>query len=164
MSACQGKSNARNVDDHEATKSEFWMGARAQLPTDDAWRRRRVNGEFVPLFSLRAASHEFIRAAASYQDAADTYRQVASMIIQVASSERFLNALCKRPTSVDIYRSFLGAYGVQLDDKGSEQRISRMLGKQSIESTAPNKTIIELPLPAMNALVKRAAQMLLCGE
>lgn len=31
------------------------MRARAQLPTDDAWRRTRVNGEFLPLFALGAA-------------------------------------------------------------------------------------------------------------
>jgi len=109
----------------------------------------------------RLASHEFIRAAASYQDAADTYRQVASMIIQVASSERFLNALCKRPTGLDRYRSFLRAYGVKLDDRGIEQLIPRMLGKQDI---VPNETILELPLPVMNVLFKDAADILLCGK
>ena len=48
------KSNARNVDDHEETKSMFWMAARAQRPTDDARRRRCVNGKILPLFALGA--------------------------------------------------------------------------------------------------------------
>jgi len=37
-----------------ANQRRVWMRARAQLPTDDAWRRRRVIAEIPPLFTLGA--------------------------------------------------------------------------------------------------------------
>lgn len=108
------------------------------------------------------ASKGFIRAAASYQRAAETYRQVASLIIMLASSGRFLSALCKRPTSLDEYRSMLRVFDVEIDEQSVEQLIPRILGEPNGELAAPDQTSLELPLPVMDVLVKRAARMLLC--
>lgn len=85
------------------------------------------------------ASKDFIRAAASYQRAAETYRQAASLIILLASSGRFLDILCKRPTRIDEYRNMLRGFEVNLDEQSIEQLIPRILGKQNSEQAAPDK-------------------------
>lgn len=110
------------------------------------------------------ASNQFVRAAASFQRAANTYRQIASLIILAASSGRLLDVLCKQPTNTNRYRLMLGAFGVKLDDKNVEQLIPQILGKQRLEQRGPDQEPFELPLPAMNVLVKRATRMLLCEK
>lgn len=108
------------------------------------------------------AGNDYIRAADSYQRAATTYRRIASLMILLASSERLLDVLCKQPTNVDRYRRMLAAFGVKLDGNEIAEMMPRLLAKQNVELAEPGKAPLELPLPVMNVLVKRAARMLLC--
>ncbi len=108
------------------------------------------------------AGNDYIHAANSYRRAATTYRRIASLIILLASSERLLDVLCKQPTNVDRYRGMLGALGVKLDGNEIAENMPRLLAKQNVELVEPGKAPLELPLPVMNVLVKRAARMLLC--
>jgi hypothetical protein len=113
------------------------------------------------------ANNDFVHAASSFQRAANTYRQIASLIILLASSGRFLDALCKQPMCVDRYHTMLGMFGVKLDQTDVEDIIPRIIGKQNIEQVAPNEVpseLRELPLPVMNVLVKEATRMLLCEK
>lgn len=111
------------------------------------------------------ANHDFVHAASSFQRAANAYRQIASLIILLASSSRFLDALCKQPMRVDRYHSMLRVFDLKLDDRNIEQFVPRILGKQNFEQVAPDEVpseLRELPLPVMNELVKEATRMLLC--
>lgn len=113
------------------------------------------------------ASNDFIRAATSYERAANTYRRIASLIILLASSGRFLDALCKQPMRVDRYHRMIRVFGVTLDVKDIEQLLPRIWGKQNVEQVAPDEVPLELrelPLPVMNELVKEATRMLLCSR
>jgi len=111
------------------------------------------------------ANNDFVHAASSFQRAANTYRQIASLIILLASSGRFLDALCKQPMRVDRYHRMVRVFGVTLDEKNIEQLLPRILGTQNVDQVAPDEVPLELrelPLPVMNVLVKEATRMLLC--
>jgi hypothetical protein len=109
-------------------------------------------------------SDQLTRAAAAYQNAAETYRQVATLIVQLASSERLLQAICGRTISTQRYRGFLDVYGVTLDEKGIDHLIPRLLGKEDRGPPGLEGPPLDVPLPVLNGLAKRAARMLLCAK
>lgn len=147
--------------------------ARMRVTVNDIVERARLAARDLEIaardyeyatFSHYVTSEQLTRAAAAYQNAAETYSQIANLIVQLASSDRLLQAICGRSAGPTRYRGFLDAYGVTLDEKGIDHFLPRLLGQDDRGPLGLDGQPLDLPLPALNDLAKRAAQMLLCAK